>query len=176
MKKKSCLARGLISSSLIPPVHFCKLPFHGLCLLVIMLVAYTATAPSSDGFFFSRLMSSSMKSQSIWAIIYYSLLKLAMVENLSMKRSIEGQTMLKFNSYRIWYSSLQTCSRLTALSITWRMVFSSGGYISSYLPAICRAVIPKHWRSDFWKSFQSISVLSMIPTVTYKVSGHILNL
>jgi hypothetical protein len=55
-------------------VHCYKFEFHGLLLLVIMLVAYIATAPSTEGFLRSKAFSRSMKSVSIWAIIYCSLL------------------------------------------------------------------------------------------------------
>jgi len=36
--------------------------------------------------------------------------------------------------------------------------------------------MPKHYKSAFLKFCHFIRVLSIIPTVTYKVSGHILNL
>ena len=44
------------------------------------------------------------------------------------------------------------------------------------MPAICKAVIPRHYRSAFLNFYHFSRVLSMIPTVTNSVSGHILNL
>ena len=59
-----------------------------------------------------------------------------MHENLSINLKIDGQTISKSRIYRILDSRVHTYSLVTALSITCNIVLSSGGYISSYLPAI----------------------------------------
>lgn len=148
------------------PVHFCRSAFQGHLLFDILLVAYMATAPSNDGFFCNSDLLRSMKSQNIWAIIYYSAFRFAIHVYLSIKRRMEGHTMSKSSFWRIWDSSAQTCSLVTALSMTFKMVFSSGGYISSYLPAMWRAVIPSAYRLFFWKFCHRMRVLSIMPTVT----------
>lgn len=101
--------------------------------------------------------------------------QLVTVQNLSKCRYADAKVRLKLSVLRILYSISNNSFLVYALSVMYTKSFASGGYISSYLHAMCIDVTPTSCRI-FRLTSSCERYLSIMLTVRYKVSGSNLNL